>query len=77
VRPATTAQGTLRPKEIRVLRLPHRLAAAAGILAALAGVLVAGGRTPAGAMTARSRATLYTVTFRGTNLAGRRTPATR
>jgi hypothetical protein len=60
-----------RSKEIRVLRLPHRLATAAGTLAALGGVLVAGGLTPAGAVTAQSRATLYTVTFRGTNLAGR------
>jgi len=54
-----------------VLRPPHRLATAAGILAALAGVLAAGGLTPAGAVTAPSRATLYTVTFEGTNLAGR------
>jgi hypothetical protein len=60
-----------QPKEIRVFRPPLRLAAAAGILAGLAGMLVAGGLTPVSAVTARQQASLYTLTFRATNLAGR------
>lgn len=48
-----------------------RIATAAGTIAALAGMLAAGGLAPASAVTARPRATLYTLTFRASNLAGR------
>ena len=52
-------------------RPARRIATGTGTIAALAGLLAATGLTPAGAATARPHATLYTLTFRATNLAGR------
>jgi hypothetical protein len=54
-----------------VRRHARRIATAPGTVAALAGLLAAAGLSPVGAATARPHATLYTLTFRATNLAGK------